>query len=73
MSQNIDPEKIRKILEEEDYVEAPKYSFSLKKLMANNQDGMDDEDIARYLCITEKEVQDIYDSAIEEIRDRLGE
>jgi DNA-directed RNA polymerase specialized sigma subunit len=65
-------EKKRKIYEEEDYIDHPKYKNSLAKLIEKYPDGVDDETIAKVLNISEEEVEEIYQSAIEKLKANLG-
>jgi len=61
-----------KIQAEEDFINYPKFSNSLKKLMAKYPDGVEDEIIAKALMIPVEEVQGRFASYIAEARKRLG-
>ncbi len=61
-------ELIKKILEDEDYIKAPKYGNSVAKFVAKNPDGADNKLIARVLLMTEDEVDKIVEEAVEMIR-----
>lgn len=65
-------ETIRKIKEEDDFVNCPKMDNSLKKVMDKHPDGLEDEKIADLLCIDVEEVEAIYQSAIKKIRKKLN-
>jgi hypothetical protein len=61
-----------KIQDEEDFINYPKFSNSLKKLMAKYPDGVEDEIIAKALMIPLEEVQGRFASYISEARKRMG-
>lgn len=65
-------EKKRKILEEEDFIDYPKFKNSIKKLIEKNPDGVDNETIAKSLGIEESEVEALYQSAVEKLQKTLG-
>lgn len=65
-------EKKRKIYEENDYIDHPKYKNSIKKLIEKYPDGVEDQVIAKVLNITEEEVEEIYQSAVEKLKANLG-
>lgn len=67
-----DKDEIKKrVLEEEDYIRSPKFSNSLKKFLAKNDDGVDDSVIARLLSMSEEEVDAIYQQAVQELREEM--
>jgi hypothetical protein len=61
----------KRVLEEEDYVRAPKFSNSLSKFLARNSDGVENATIARLLMITEEEVEKIHQEAIDMLREDM--
>jgi hypothetical protein len=61
----------KRVLEEEDYVRAPKFSNSLSKFLARNSDGVENATIARLLMITEEEVEKIHEEAIQLLREDM--
>lgn len=61
-----------KIQEEEDFINYPKFSNSLKKLIAKYPDGVEDEIIAKALMIPVEEVQGRFAKYIAEARRRMG-
>lgn len=65
-------EKKLKLMEDEDFIDYPKFKNSLKKLIDKYPDGVDNETIAKVLDITEEEVEQIYQSAIKKLQARLG-
>lgn len=63
-----------KIAEEEDYIHCLKYNHSLAKLLNKNPDGVSKDLIAKYLLISEKQVDKIYNQAVKILRKKmLGE
>lgn len=63
----------QKVLNEEDYVRAPKFSNSLAKFVARNSDGVENATIARLLMIPEEQVEKIYEEAVELLREDMVE
>ena len=61
----------QKVLNEEDYVRAPKFSNSLAKFVARNSDGVENATIARLLMIPEEQVEKIYEEAIVLLREDM--
>lgn len=61
----------QKVLTEEDYVRAPKFSNSLAKFVARNNDGVENATIARLLMIPEEQVEEIYQEAIVKLREDM--
>lgn len=61
----------QKVLEEEDYVRASKFSNSLTKFLARNSDGVENATIARLLMIPEEQVEKIHQEAIEMLREEM--
>jgi hypothetical protein len=70
MSRN--EEAKNKIGTDEDFINYPKFSNSLKKLMARHPDGVDDETIAKALMIPVEEVEGRFHKYIAEARKRMG-
>lgn len=65
----INKEDIQKrINEEEDFIYCPKHGNSLSKFVLMNPDGAKDHSIARFLMISEEEVEKIYQEAVELLR-----
>lgn len=58
----------KRVLEEEDYVRAPKFSNSLSKFLTRNSDGVENATIARLLMIPESEVEKLFLEAIEMLK-----
>jgi hypothetical protein len=61
----------QKVLTEEDYVRAPKFSNSMAKFVARNSDGVENATIARLLMIPEDKVEEIYQEAIVLLREGM--
>jgi hypothetical protein len=61
----------KKIKEDEDYIRCPKFSNSLNKFVAKNSEGVENSTIARLLMISEEEVQEIYEEAVEKLRKNM--
>lgn len=64
-------EKTKKIKEEEDFIDYPKFKNSISKLIEKYPEGVDTETIAKVLNITPEKVEEIYDSAIKKLKDNL--
>lgn len=61
----------QKVLEEEDYVRAPKFSNSLSKFLSKNSDGVENATIARLLMISEEEVEKLFQEAVVMLREEM--
>lgn len=57
----------------EDFVFAPKHSYSLRKLLSANPNGLTDQQISRALMIPVEQVEAEYQSAMNKIRRILGD
>lgn len=67
-----DKDEIKKrVLEEEDYIRSPKFSNSLSKFLAKNNEGVEDSVIARLLSMSEEEVDKVYQEAIQALRKEM--
>lgn len=65
----IDKTEIKKKIEEdEDYIRSPKNDNSLQKFLNKSVDDVEDSTIARFLMLTEEEVEKIYQEAIQMLR-----
>jgi len=64
-------ENKQRVLNEEDYIRSPKFSNSLAKYTARNSEGVDNSTIARLLLISEEEVEQLYQEAIQMLRDEM--
>ena len=58
----------QRVLTEEDYVRAPKFSNSMIRFLAKNSDGVENATIARLLMIPEEQVEKLHQEAIEMLR-----
>lgn len=64
-------EILRKIATEEDYIRCPKFGNSLNKFINKNSEGTDNETIARFLMTSEEEVENIYQEAVQMLREDM--
>jgi DNA-binding NarL/FixJ family response regulator len=64
-------EEKNKIKNNEDYINCPKFRFSIKELINRYPEGVSNEAIAKALNISTQEVQEIYQSAIKKIQEEL--
>lgn len=70
----MDKNEIKKRIEtEEDYVRCPKLGNSLKRFLAKNHQGVENKTIARLLMIPEEQVEQIYNQAVETIKEGMDE
>jgi uncharacterized membrane protein YheB (UPF0754 family) len=65
-------EKKRKLEEDEDFIDYPKFKNSLTKLIEKYPEGVDQETIAKVLMMSEEEVEETYASAIKKLQISLG-
>lgn len=63
----------RRVREEEDYVRCPKLNNSLERFLSKSPDGVENNVIARLLAMSEQEVQELYEEAVEMLRDQMEE
>lgn len=63
----------QRVLQEEDYVRAPKFSNSLAKFLARNSDGVENATIARLLMIPEAEVEKLFAEAVLILRQDMSD
>jgi transcriptional regulator of nitric oxide reductase len=62
----------KKILEEDDFIHAPKYQNSLNKLLAKTDKLLENGAIGRLLLLSEKEVEEIYQQSILELKKEMN-
>lgn len=60
-----------RISEEEDFIHCPKFFNSLTKFLAKNDDGVQNNTIARLLMIPEEKVEEIYEEAVKKLRKEM--
>lgn len=65
-------EKKSRIMQDEDFVDYPKFKNSIKKIKEKNPDGINDEIIAKILQITPEELETLYSNSLKKIRQHLG-
>lgn len=58
----------RKIEEDPDFINSPRYDNSLAVFALKNDDGVDDSYISKVLLISEEEVLKLYDKAISSLK-----
>lgn len=66
-------EKRARAMEEEDFVHSPKFNNSLKRFLAKNDEGVENETIAKILGMTPEEVEAIYQEAVQELREEMSD
>lgn len=69
----IKKEELIKISRDNDYIRSPKYQDSLELFLYHYPNGAPDSVICKVLCMTQKELDDIYDSAIMKLKMGMGE
>lgn len=70
---NNDKSKLKEqILTEPDFIYSPKYENSLEKFMHRHDEGVDSSHAAKVLLMEEEEVDDIYQEAVDNLKDMLG-
>lgn len=62
-----------KIDEDPDYIDSPKYDFSLKKFLSSNPNGVSDKIIAKVLKLKTDDIDKLYACAIIKLRKALEE
>lgn len=62
----------KKILEEEDFIRAPKYGNSLNKFLAKTDNPLENGTIGRLLLLSEKEVEKIYQESVAELKKEMN-
>ena len=71
---NVSKEDVKKrILEESDFIKSYKHGNSLNKFLARNTKDLDDSAIAKLLMVDKKEVEEIYQKAIDFLRKAMVE
>lgn len=64
-------EKKLRLMEEEDFIDCPKFNNSIKQLIEKNPEGIDDETIAKILNMSVEEVERTYQNAIKKLQKYL--
>jgi hypothetical protein len=64
-------EKKLRLMEEEDFIDCPKFNNSIKQLIEKNPEGIDDETIAKILNMSVEEVEQTYQNAIKKLQKYL--
>jgi hypothetical protein len=68
----IKKEDLMRIFEDPDYIHSPKHDNSLRVFLTNHPDGAQDSVICKALCISQKELEHLYESAILKLRQGMG-
>lgn len=71
MKQYEKAEILEKIQTEEDFINSKKHGYSLSRYLKKNPSGATDNVIAYFLCMTTKEIAEVYESAVKEYRQHL--
>jgi len=64
-------EEMTRISIDPDYIHSPKHENSLRILLDQNPEGVNDAMICKVLCLTQKELDDIYESAILKLKEGM--
>ena len=65
-------EIINKLNQDEDFIVSSKHENSLKLFLTQYPNGAPDTAICKALCITQKELDELYESAILKLREGMG-
>jgi hypothetical protein len=63
----------KRILEDPDFIKCFKYGNSLTKFLSRNTEELKDHTIAKLLMITEKELEELYQEAVDKLRTSMLE
>jgi len=63
---------LQKIETDEDFINYPRYGNSIKNLIENNPNGVDNKKISKALMMSEKQVEETFLSAVVKIRKIMG-
>lgn len=69
---NNDRDMKSRINNDEDFINYPRYGNSIRNLVENNPNGVDNKKISKALMISEQEVEDAFRSALVKIRKIMG-
>jgi hypothetical protein len=64
-------EAMKKIREEADFIHAPKFSNSLQKFLAKNENLLENNAIGRLLLLSPEEVEAIYQESVVKLREEM--
>ena len=62
----------QKIEDDEDFIYCPRLNNSIKSFVEKHPEGVDNERIGKVLLISSEEVENLFQSALKKIRNRLG-
>ena len=68
----VDADKKHKILTDPDFINAPSYGNSLKRVQASHPEGVPEDDVAKYLLLSKEEIHAIHEAACLKIREYLS-
>ena len=72
MEPNVEKDNVlKKILEEEDFIHAPKFGNSLNKFLAKNDNLLENTAVGRLLLLPESEVERLYQESIVALRKEM--
>lgn len=64
-------ELLRRVATEPDFVNLKRYSYSLEKVLDRYPDGAPDRLIAQALCMSEEEVEELYEEVVLKLREEI--
>lgn len=62
----------KRIKEEEDFIYCPRLGNSMKQLLQNNPEGIDNERMSKVLLMTEEEIEKEYNLALKKLKEIIG-
>ena len=62
----------KKILEDEDFIHAPKFGNSLNKFLAKTENLLENGAVGRLLLITAEEVERLYQESVVELKKEMN-
>jgi menaquinone-dependent protoporphyrinogen IX oxidase len=63
----------KRIMEDQDFIKNHKFGNSLGKFLTNNNEELENRAIARFLMITEEEVEAIYKKTVDFLRKNIND
>lgn len=62
----------QRIKDEEDFIYCPRLGNSVEQLLEKNPDGIDDVRMTKVLLMSEEEIEQIYESALQKLKSMIG-
>jgi len=62
----------KKVMEEEDFVHAPKHQNSLRKFITKMENPLENGAIGRLLMLSPEEVEEIYQESVEKLKKEMA-